>query len=83
MKKCVTGIREGQNINYTVLKYEHIPVPPIDEQREIVAYLDEKCGKIDAIVEKIETKIERLKQLKRSLINEVVTGQHAINTSEL
>lgn len=79
MKKCVTGIREGQNINYTVLKYEHIPVPPISEQREIVAYLDEKCGKIDAIVAKIESKIERLKQLKRSLINEVVTGQRAIN----
>ncbi|MCM1139145.1 MAG: restriction endonuclease subunit S [Muribaculum sp.] len=58
-------------------------VPPIHEQREIVAYLDEKCGKIDAIVEKIETKIERLKELKRSLINEVVTGQRAINTSEL
>lgn len=53
-------------------------VPPIKEQHEIVVYLDEKCGKIDAIVAKIETKIERLKQLKRSLINEVVTGQRAI-----
>lgn len=58
-------------------------VPPINEQHEIVAYLDDKCGKIDAIVEKIDTKIELLKQLKRSLINEVVTGQRAINTSEL
>lgn len=82
LKKCVTGIREGQNINYTVLKYENLPVPPLAEQREFAAYLDEKCGKIDTIVEKIESKIERLKQLKRSLINEVVTGQRAINTSE-
>lgn len=80
MKKCVTGIREGQNINYTTLKYEHIPVPPIMEQREIAAYLDEKCAKIDAIVEKINIQIERLKELKRSLINEVVTGKRAINT---
>lgn len=54
--------------------------PPFDEQREIAAYLDDKCGKIDALIEKIEAKIERLKQLKRSLINEVVTGQRAINT---
>ncbi len=53
-------------------------VPPINEQHEIVAYLDEKCGKIDAIIAKVETKIERLRQLKRSLINEVVTGQRAI-----
>lgn len=80
MKKCVTGIRDGQNINYTTLKYEHIPVPPIEEQKEIAAYLDEKCAKIDAILEKINTEVERLKELKRSLINEVVTGQRAIDT---
>lgn len=80
MKKCVTGIRDGQNINYTTLKYEHIPVPPIEEQKEIAAYLDEKCAKIDAILEKINTEVERLTELKRSLINEVVTGQRAIDT---
>lgn len=80
MKKCVTGIRDGQNINYTTLKYEHIPIPPTDEQKEIAAYLDEKCAKIDAILEKINTEVERLKELKRSLINEVVTGQRAIDT---
>lgn len=79
MKKCVTGIREGQNINYTVLKYEKVPLPPYIEQQQIAAYLDEKCGKIDAIIEKIGTQIERLKELKRSLINEVVTGKRAIN----
>ncbi len=78
MKKCVTGIREGQNINYTVLKYEKVPLPPYIEQLQIAAYLDEKCGKIDAIIEKIGTQIERLKELKRSLINEVVTGKRAI-----
>lgn len=79
MKKCVTGIREGQNINYSALKYEMIPVPPLEEQRDIVNYLDNKCSKIDSIIEKIESKIERLKALKRSLINEVITGQRAIN----
>ena len=54
--------------------------PPVREQHEIVAYLDEKCSKIDAIIEKIGTQIERLKELKRSLINEVVTGKRAITT---
>lgn len=39
---------------------------------------DEKCLKIDAIIEKISTQIERLKEPKRSLINEVVTGKLAI-----
>ena len=52
----------------------------IEEQKEIAAYLDKKCAKIDAILEKINTEIKRLKELKRSLINEVVTGQRTINT---
>lgn len=56
----------------------HTIYPPVEEQKEIVAYLDEKCGKIDAIIEKIDTQVERLKELKRSLINEVVTGKRAI-----
>ena len=51
----------------------------MEEQKYIAAYLDEKCGKIDAIIEKIGTQVERLKELKRSLINEVVTGKRAIN----
>lgn len=69
--------------NYSAMRNIEIAIPDIEEQKEIATYLEEKCGKIDAIVEKIETKIERLKQLKRSLINEVVTGQRAINTSLL
>lgn len=39
---------------------------------------DEKCLKIDVITKKISTQIERLKEPKRSLINEVVTGKLAI-----
>lgn len=39
---------------------------------------DEKCLKIDAVIEKINTKIERLKELRRSLINEGGTGELAI-----
>ncbi len=66
--------------NYSIMRNIEIALPPIEEQKEIAAYLDEKCGKIDAIIEKIGTQVERLKELKRSLINEVVTGKRAINT---
>ena len=68
------------NISQEVIKQEYLYYPPIDEQKEIAVYLDEKCAKIDAILEKINTEVERLKELKRSLINEVVTGQRAIET---
>lgn len=75
------GIRERTtDFRYKTLASLHFPVPPIDEQKEIAAYLDEKCAKIDAILEKINIEVERLKELKRSLINEVVTGQRAIDT---
>ena len=55
-----------------------IHLPPVDEQMEIVTYLDEKCGKVDAIIEKIEKEVEQLKELKRSLINETVTGKRSV-----
>ena len=64
--------------NYAIMRNIEIALPPYIEQQQIAAYLDEKCGKIDAIIEKIGTQIERLKELKRSLINEVVIGKRAI-----
>lgn len=79
--KYSKGIRVDQwDMSPLALREIPFATPPFDEQCEIAAYLDDKCGKIDALIEKIEAKIERLKQLKRSLINEVVTGQRAINT---
>ena len=69
-----------QSLNYRTIKDMKVVFPPIDEQKEIAVYLDEKCAKIDTILEKINTEVERLKELKRSLINEVVTGQRAIET---
>lgn len=66
--------------NYSVMRNIEIALPPYIEQQQIAAYLDEKCGKFDAIIEKIDTQIKRLKELKRSLINEVVTGKRAITT---
>lgn len=79
IQSLAKGIRERTtDFRYKTLATLHFPVPPYQEQQEIAAYLDEKCGKIDAIIEKIGTMVERLKELKRSLINEVVTGKRAI-----
>ena len=69
--------------NYATMRNIEIAIPPIKEQQEIAIYLDEKCAKIDTIIEKTKLKIERLKELKCSLINDVVTGQRTIKTSDL
>ena len=84
-RKFFHGMGKGVRLtlSFNDLRTLEIPIPPLNEQREITEYLDEKCSKIDSIIEKIELKIERLKELKRSLINEVVTGQRIIKTSDL
>lgn len=50
-----------------------IPFPPIDEQNKIAAYLDKKCGEIDAIIEKVQEQITTLEEYKKSVISEAVT----------
>lgn len=50
-----------------------LPAPTIDMQRSIVEYLDEKCGKIDALVAVKEKEAALLKELKQSMIAEFVT----------
>ena len=52
-----------------------VPLPPKSEQEEIAKYLDHKTTTIDAIVSNIGKQIETLKQLRKTLINDVVTGK--------
>ena len=75
LQTCVTGIREGQNINYQMLGRKYIPLPPIDEQRSIVSYIEEKCQKIDTLITELQAEIDYLKEYKQRLIADVVTGQ--------
>jgi len=70
-----TGIREGRNINYQQLKRDVIPVPNPVERQKIASYLDTKTTHIDRIVETINVQIEKLKELRKTLINDVVTGK--------
>ena len=75
LQTCVTGIREGQNINYQMLGRKHIPLPPKDEQRAIVAYIEERCQKIDTLVSELQAEIDNMKEYKQRLIADCVTGQ--------
>lgn len=52
-----------------------LPLPPPPEQRAIAAYLDEETAKLDALVSKVETAIERLQEYRTSLITAAVTGK--------
>ena len=49
--------------------------PPLQEQQQIVEYLDEQTQKIDSTLEKETQRIDLLKEYRQSLISEVVTGK--------
>ena len=49
------------------------PLPPLSEQRSIVSYLDDKCGKIDEWVTKKQKEVEHLQELKQRVIADAVT----------
>ena len=51
--------------------------PPIGEQHSIVSYLDDKCGKIDKMLEGKQKQIELLAEMKQRIIADAVT--HGLN----
>lgn len=70
------GIRVGQwDLNPNALKSIPFFLPPADEQRAIVSYIEEKCQKIDSLITELQSEIDYLKEYKQRLIADCVTGQ--------
>lgn len=67
------GVRQG--LNYSELSKMHIVAPPIDEQKNIAAYLDSKCKEIEAIIASKKQQLTVIDSYKKSLIYEYVTGK--------
>ena len=73
LKLCVTGIREGQNIDYAKLKNSFIPLPPQEEQEQIVRYLDSKISRIHHLISLKKQEIALLQEMKQAVISHAVT----------
>jgi type I restriction enzyme S subunit len=75
--KSQSGLFLTSTINQlTVSTLENMVLPfteNIDDQKQIVSFLDTKTSLIDSLIEKTQRKIELLKEKRTSLINEVVT----------
>lgn len=67
----------SKSIRYTItgemFRSLKTPVPPMDEQKRISAFLHEQETKVNALIANVELQIEKLKSYKQSLITEVVT----------
>ena len=70
----VTRASLGQDL----LKAMSVTLPPMVEQQQIAEYLDKKCACIDSLVSSKQNKIEELKEYKKSLIYEYVTGKKEV-----
>ena len=55
------------------LKSIPIPLPTIEEQRSIIAFLDRQCAHIDSVIEKTKASIEEYKKLRQAVITQAVT----------
>lgn len=66
------------NLNTTIVKGIEVPFPTELEQKTIVDFLDQKCTAIEKTIEDREKAIEKLREYKKSLIYEVVTGKKEV-----
>jgi restriction endonuclease S subunit len=63
--------------NVSAEKYANlvVPLPTFDEQKEIVKFLDNETAKLDALIEKVQIAIDKLKEYRTALISATVTGK--------
>lgn len=67
-----------QNLNVEKIGNTKIFVPSVSEQNEIVAYLEQRCQSIEALIDEKESIITDLNNYKKSLIYETVTGKRKV-----
>ena len=67
-----------QNIGMKVLGNIKVLIPPLESQKNIVKYLDNKCSNMDTVILKKQALIDKLTEYKKSLIYEVVTGKKEV-----
>ncbi len=60
-------------ISVDTISHLFFVVPPINEQRNIVGFLNYKCSQIDSLIADITKEIELLKEYRKSVIYEAVT----------
>ncbi len=77
-QKSLVGVGNGilehrMRVPMDKLGSHFIPLPPAQEQNRISHHLDKKTSQIDSLINKIEKKIELLKEQRTSLINQYVT----------
>ncbi|MCR6573710.1 restriction endonuclease subunit S [Campylobacter insulaenigrae] len=73
---CSKGRGVAQNnLNLTILKQIEIPLPPLQEQEQIVSHLDELSSHVKNLKQNYQAQIKNLQELKKSLLNKAFQGR--------
>ncbi|TVL12696.1 MULTISPECIES: restriction endonuclease subunit S [Shewanella] len=72
VKLAVKGVKVF-SVTQGILKDVALPVPPIEEQRTIAAFLDYETARIDSLIDKQQRLIELLKEKRQAVISHAVT----------
>ena len=59
--------------DWEIVGHQPLPLPPLDTQRRIARFLDEKTARIDGLIEKKRALLERLAEKRQALITRAVT----------
>lgn len=71
----VTGIREGQNIDYTKFSRSELPVPPLEEQQKIVSFIQEQDRRIRKFIKNKRRLIALLEERKQAILDDALIGK--------
>lgn len=79
LRKFATGIKVYR-FNINDLKTIYLPLPSSQEQSLIVSQIEEQSAKIDKAIDLQAQQIEKLKELKSTLIDSAVTGKIRVSS---
>ena len=67
------------SLSQDLLKSLPVILPSQQEQQEIGEYLEKRCAEIDTLISVRLSKIDALKEYKKSIIYEYITGKKEVN----
>ena len=73
LRPYYTGLRKV--VKTSTFLQLRMPLPPMEEQKQIVDYIANHTAKIDTLSAKLNEEISSIKEYKQRLISDVVTGQ--------
>lgn len=74
---------QQSNLNSTRYGRLFVPLPPLEEQWAICAYLDAKLARLRSVVSTLEDQLDALVAYRKSLIHECVTGQRRVTEGDV